>query len=201
MYSTTPQFHKGDRVKLKATIDPSIYGEYAVSGNEGFVADTRINKLGFQEIFIKWDIAHWAYNGIPNCWTVEDHFDLILPVAPESQPEKSKEEHEKDDKKTIEAYKQWLEKFKQTVLAASSESDEADQMLADAVTLAYQHMENAKAFIVICVEEDEVGNLVPGAMMHASSPEAELIATAFLSTLVADFYQELALQRLNQDAD
>src|SRR5436190_12058316 len=64
------------RVKLKDGIDPALYKGYSCTGNEGWIRNRR-QEMGYPQVLIEWDRNHWSYNGAPNCWTWEDHFDLI----------------------------------------------------------------------------------------------------------------------------
>src|SRR5271165_7482108 len=77
------------RVSLRDGIDSDLYRGYSCTGNEGWIRNHRTDEHGYFQVLIEWDHDHWAYNGAPNCWTWEDHFDLVeepkMPEMPSSQ--------------------------------------------------------------------------------------------------------------------
>src|SRR5271170_1972050 len=74
---TTYRLPIDSRVRLRDGIDPSLYKGFSCTGNEGWVRDHRADEHGYPQVMVEWDHDHWAYNGAPNCWTWENHFDLV----------------------------------------------------------------------------------------------------------------------------
>jgi hypothetical protein len=68
--------HENERVKLKSDGQDALYA-FACAGSEGWVRKLDHDKLGYPMIFVEWDKDHWAYNGEPDKWVMEAHFDKI----------------------------------------------------------------------------------------------------------------------------
>src|SRR5256885_1869865 len=77
MIRPTPKIPDGARVRLKDDVNTQMYGEFSRSGNEGWIRKHKEDKYGYQHVWIQWDPDHWAYNGAPNGWTWEDHFEIV----------------------------------------------------------------------------------------------------------------------------
>src|ERR1700689_3762293 len=71
------KFQEGGRVRIKDNIDPFNYGGMTTIGNEGTIAAIQEDRFGLPQVFIQWDKNHWTYNGAPDGWTFEDHFDIV----------------------------------------------------------------------------------------------------------------------------
>src|SRR3954466_5189582 len=68
--------HENERVKLKSDGQDALYA-FACAGSEGWVRNLDHDKLGYPMVYIEWDKDHWAYNGEPDRWAFEAHFDKV----------------------------------------------------------------------------------------------------------------------------
>lgn len=63
----------GSKIELIPGMD-SVYDK-AVAGSQGIVVAKKKDD-GFAMIKVEWDKDHWRYNGEPDQWTYENHFQL-----------------------------------------------------------------------------------------------------------------------------
>ena len=68
---------KGDRVRIKDYVDPSLYYGFTTMFNEAWVKDVKEDRWGMPMVQIEWDQNHWSYNGAPNGWTFAEHFEKV----------------------------------------------------------------------------------------------------------------------------
>ena len=80
---TEHRLHEGDRVRIRDTVDPSLYMGMSTLYNEGVVTKVREDRFGLPQVYIEWDKNHWSYNGAPDCWTFEEHFDILVHMSQE----------------------------------------------------------------------------------------------------------------------
>ena len=206
------RFPEKSRVRLRDGIDPQFYNGLAKVGNEGVITGHRRDKLGFPEIYIKWDREHWAYNHQPDCWTYEDHFELV-------------EEPEVDDKDKREMFQQAMSGFADQMAKLMGMADaepqaepkvevqsdpEDDLPFANreerfnaqrdrAIELLKQ--EGTESFVVTAIRRrphpDALeGELRAGVAHDSLSPEAELANGAQLAALAAQFHEAAAILQL-----
>lgn len=71
------QISDNARVKLRDGVSPNFYGGFGLPGHEGWIREHREEKYGYPQVLIEWDKDHWAYNGQPDGWTWEGHFELV----------------------------------------------------------------------------------------------------------------------------
>lgn len=58
---------------------------FAQAGSRGTVRNTKVDEMGFPLVYIEWDRDHWKYNGEPDGWTFESHFQILeLPDQPKA---------------------------------------------------------------------------------------------------------------------
>lgn len=88
------QFDKGARVRLRDGVWPGFYNGFALRGNEGTIRRLDRDKFGYPRVYIEWDKDHWSYNGAPDGWTYENHFELVEDVM--SKEKKNRQEAAKD---------------------------------------------------------------------------------------------------------
>ena len=69
------RFKINTRVRLREGIDPAFFDGLSRVGNEGWVRRRKRDRYGYPEVLIEWDADHWAYNGQPDCWTMEGQFE------------------------------------------------------------------------------------------------------------------------------
>lgn len=214
MYKPHHRFRQGARVRLKDTVDPSIYGDFACVGNEGIVMDVGEDRFGLPEVLVKWDPNHWAYNGIRDCWTFEEHFELVedsqmdkkdefikmlaqglndLLTDGEETPKvtESKSEHTPDSLKN---------RFLQAAERLNAPPDKDDEFTR-AVETATAKLAGSDAFIIVGVEKHDSshapeGIMEPYALGFSKDVQGDLVVTAYMSKVAAQAHQALALQTL-----
>lgn len=196
------RFSERARVRLKDGVDPSFYNGLAKVGNEGVVTARRIDKLGFPEVYIKWDAEHWAYNHQPDCWTYEGHFDLV--------------EEPVDDKEKREL----LNGFAKLLGLAAEEPNEISEPLAElppdnspfanpeerfaaSMERAMESLkqEGVEAFVLTTMSRRPNPQATEGELRahvdHDSlTPEAELATGAQLSNMAAQFHEAAVILQL-----
>src|SRR5690349_24834514 len=77
--------HENERVRLKSNGEDALYA-FACAGSEGWVRKLDHDSMGYPMVFIEWDKDHWAYNGEPDKWAFEAHFDKIEDNTMAEQP-------------------------------------------------------------------------------------------------------------------
>lgn len=88
MIAPKQQFPDNARVKIRDNVHSGFYGGYGLPGNVGWIREHREEKYGYHQVLVEWDKDHWAYNGQPDGWTWEGHFE---------QAEESKMGQDKND--------------------------------------------------------------------------------------------------------
>lgn len=202
-----------DRVRIRDEVDPSLYQGLSTLYNEGVITQVRKDRYDLPQVYVKWDKNHWSYNGAPDCWTYEDHFDLI-----ETMTEPSKQDLARQlaadfangmaglfaDGETEAAPEPSKAAQLRTELSTDTltvaEAEHEDETLAVLAAVSAQLAE-AEAFIVIAVGREEhpksaKGILIPYAMSYAHNPAAELLATAHMAGLATRAHQELTIQAI-----
>ena len=133
---------RGQRVRLKLDGQDAPYS-YATAGSEGWVRRLGFDGVGFPIVYIEWDKDHWAFNGEPNQWTLEDHFEPV--ESDMGKKDKDREEYEE--------FLRWKESRSKE--NAPDDSDK-DERYADALSKAKKFAQGADAFLLIAIEA--VGN-------------------------------------------
>lgn len=221
MDDTSIHFPLHERVRLRNTVDPAIYGDFACVGNEGWIEDEREDRFGLHEVLVKWDINHWAYNGVQNCWAFPEHFetierpmstkkeqtaDLVMDVAQrlaailtnDTETPDTKSEQPDLVGRIAEAARAFMPGG---TLGAVEESDGDDDHYEQAAAMASRQLASADGFIIIGVERQEHpqsrnGKLIPFAYGSSRSPEAELAVQHHLAGITASAHQEIVLKTL-----
>lgn len=194
-----------DHVRLRderADVYTLVYG-----GAEGWVRDRRIDRLGdFPMVYIQWDQEHWTYNGQPDMWTYEVHFDKI------EDEDQTMSEPSNDDVRTA------LDVLSKRLLGESpSEQQSEGERRAEAVTpedhqqfervleRAIAMVKDSDAFLIACVsKEDTPGDsplkfaLTPAVFSYALSPESAVLIDAQLSEIIAQSHQRLAFDQIHR---
>jgi hypothetical protein len=228
-------FQIGDKVRIKDHVDPLIYNGMTTIGNEAWIRDIKVDRWQSPMVVIEWDKNHWSYNGAPDGLTFAEHFEKVKQVTRESDmASQNKDDKDTKIKKVISNFAQQLiaamdddTEDQATAALKAPESDvehinamadiedalkggklsKDEERFLDALEGAFETLSKAEAFIVVGVERFESSNIVlPYTLKFALTPEAELVADAFLSILAADSYQELASKALvdifkNENAD
>lgn len=199
MEGTDFEFDKWDRVRLRSTVDPSFYGNFAVTGNEGWIADRRRDgRFGLPEVFIKWDKNHWTYNGAPDRWTFQEHFELV----------KEEEDMPEDNNELFKQFQEFMKsKGKGDTTGPEprskpSKDDEYQQAVEDATEV----LGHCESFVIVGVTRREhpdapKGVLVPVALSFAKNPESELLSFCAASQYAAEAHQKLVIDTISDLAE
>jgi hypothetical protein len=199
MMDIESRLHEGDRVRIRDYVDPGIYAGMSTIGNEGLIKKVDKDKWGLPKVFIEWDKNHWTYNGAPDGWTFEDHFDIV-----ESAAKVKESSMDQDDKKKafallaqimgIEESQPETQTVPETATPQSSILDRLNARVAkqlgdespmpevtptdpdpvdertQSIADAASLIENAEAFIVVAVNK----------VTHANAPKGVLVPMSIL---------------------
>ena len=83
------RFKANARVRLREGVDPGFYNGFSRVGNEGWVRKRKLDKYGYPQVLVEWDKDHWAYNGQPDGWTWEGHFEIAEDANMSETPDKN----------------------------------------------------------------------------------------------------------------
>lgn len=196
-------FEEDTRVRLK-DIDLGFYGELACVGNEGWVRKNDRDKFGLPKVYVEWDKNHWTYNGVPDGWTFQDHFELA--------------EVEKVSDPKIDAFARLMGEFAQrfTELNAEKSAPEpqpaptepvvtataSDDEFAQGVASIVREMQGAQAIVVLGVTREDHPNVPKGLLRPfvyklARTPEAELVTDAQMARVAAESYFDLVVHHIS----
>jgi hypothetical protein len=202
MDGTDFQFTKWDRVRLRDTVDPAFYGHYACVGNEGWITDVRQDgHFGLPEVYIKWDTNHWAYNGAPDRWTFQEHFELV------EEEEEDMPEEDNEDKLFNEFQKFLKSDGKADPKEAVSKALKGDENeYAKVVQEVSELLDTCEGFVVIGVARRDHpkakdGMLVPIALSFAKTTESGLLALASAAQYSAEAHGQLVVDAITQMHD
>src|SRR5208282_2339321 len=152
------RFKINTRVRLRDGVDSTFFDGYSRAGQEGWIRKRKRDRYGYPEVLIEWDKDSWAYNGQPDCWTMEGQFEAVeesimeAPDPNESRDEKVRDLTEKFIGALFGALGVEEEKEAQE---ASTPEDDSDQWEALA-TVAAETVMKAPAYIVIALEHLQV---------------------------------------------
>jgi hypothetical protein len=218
--------HEGDRVRIRNEVDPALYRGMSTIFNEGVIRKVREDQFGLPQVYIEWDKNHWSYNGAPDGWTFEEHFDVVesKSMAKQSKAElaeqfaaflkmmEAEEEAVPEPPKPVKkgASTSDLRKRLEALMPSADDTDSVNETIevedategrAEAVKAVHEVLDSAEAFIVIAIQrvahpKAENGMMLPFALTYADNPVAELLATAHMSGLSTQAYQELVLKAI-----
>jgi hypothetical protein len=188
------QIPVNSKVKLKDTVDGSLYGGLACSGNQGWVRRRRRDdKFGYPQVFMEWDKNHWAFNGLEDCWTYESHFDIV-----EKSMEKTKEELIQEAANTFASSISQL--FSGKTEEVGEEIEEPDNDHAAKVRRAFEVVADNDAILIIALQEQE-GVVAPTIIRLAKDPKLEYVLNCQVSYLNAHNFDTLTREILDADKD
>lgn len=96
------------RVRLRDGVDPNFYGGMGMAGNEGWIRRQEHEpQYGFVRVYIEWDKDHWAYNGAPDMWTWEGHFETV------KEDEETMTDEDRQDNKRKRSIEQQFKDFQE----------------------------------------------------------------------------------------
>lgn len=190
------------RVRLKPDGQDALYTK-ACAGSEGWVRRQKVDDLGYPMVWIEWDKDHWTYNGEPDRWAMEAHFDPI-------QEAKMSEQDSSEDFANFQRFQEFLrwqenqvsgqdkpvEKEPEPKQAEETVEEEFDQ----AIDAAIASSRASDAFILIGISREEredqsLPKLTPFVIMAAKTPASSMLANLQLGHLAS-----VALENLTVDA-
>lgn len=174
---------RDQRVKLKGDGQDAPYS-YAAAGSEGWIRRLDFDGVGYPIVYIEWDKDHWAFNGEPNQWTLEDHFE---PVENSMGKDKDREEYEE--------FLAW-KKGKKGKDKAPESSFDLDEKYSEVLSKAKKAAQDADAFLLIAIQS--LGDEVPGAynpivLNYYKDEAAGLLLECQLAKLGASSYEHLTM--------
>lgn len=160
------KFPINTRVRLR-DVSPEFYDGYGCVGNEGWITAQKTDEYGYSHVYIVWDKEHWAYNGAPDKWTWEDHFDKV--------DDNMADEPKKQDMKQVMA-DAFMEVFQNIVNKRNASESKPDEMIAEkvpynmdddderksAIIDAADILNSSESFIIIGVERTPAPNTANG---------------------------------------
>lgn len=178
---------KNQRVKLKSDGQDYPY-KWAGAGSEGWVRRLDTDNVGFPVVYIEWDKDHWAFNGEPDQWTLEDHFDPVEEIMPENSED------------LVKAFAEFVASREQ---GEGSSSSTKDTRYAEAFAQGKKFALNAEAFLLIAVEVDrkdaDAPVFNPMVFQSYKDDEAGLILESQLSVLSSNAFQQLAVEQIRRN--
>lgn len=189
------------RVALKGEM-ANMY-EYGCAGNEGWIRGQMKDRWGYPMVKVEWDKDHWAYNGIEDMWTFENHF---VPV------EKDQTKMTQTDEQLFQAFKEFMatqrseaqeEPKEEIVVEREEELDAEQQKYAEVLKRAFEDAADADGFLIVMISreqhpQNEREMLVPAAFEYYLTPEARVLTEGQLSQVAAQAHTALSLERVRE---
>jgi len=189
-------FSVNSRVKLKDGVSPEFYGGFARTGNEGVVRAQKVDEYGYPHIFVEWDKNHWAYNGAPDLWTWQDHFELI-----------GKEKDMADDKESqlAKLFSEFIEKAESIKNDSDktkevSKSDSSTREFSDIIEQAGEALFDLDAFYLIGVEKVD-GKVQPKIYAASKDVESSLYAQLQIANVAAAIQEKVISELIVYEQD
>lgn len=193
------------RVKLR-DVSPEFYDGFGCVGNEGWIRAQKVDEFGYPHIYVVWDKAHWAYNGAPDKWTWEGHFDKV----------ESMDDNQQDMKKVM--METFIEAFQETLNKMSPDADKSDQAKEPAVdpkneenvdkvaalSSASKILDDAESFVVIAVKRTQ-DPLTPNGMLdievarYAGSNDSAHMIDLQMANFGIAAYEQLAIDTIQEE--
>jgi len=201
MATTQQDFHIGvnERVKLKDGFDHLYPAAYV--GSEGWIRNRGFDAVGFPRVFVEWDKKHWTYNGEPNGWTFEGHFDIV----------KERSRMGKDINNDE------LARIVQNVVKQMRSDDEDEgrstemietpgsgQEMMEKIGEAFEKATESEAFLLITVrkqKQDGGDILIPEIHQHAQNEECEIMIDLQVAQIAATHSQKSIIEDLEAVLD
>lgn len=198
------QFPIGTRIRLKDGVDPSFYDGFSRVGNEGWVRKAKRDRYGYPEVYVEFDRDHWAYNGQPDCWTMEGQFEAAEEMdmsEPASNPNESRDDKVRD----------LTETFIRSLFGALGVEEDQEAATPAAVdpegwdklaSAAAEAVQKAPAYVVIALEHMQVDGappmIIPRVFHAAREPDYRLITQSHLAHVLASMQDETIAGVLSQ---
>jgi hypothetical protein len=199
---------KDQRVRLKSNGEDNLY-MFAAAGSEGWVRDQTHDPTGFPMVLIEWDKNDWRYNGEPNRWTFEAHFE---PVEDDKMADEAPKLPEgMDPQAMMAAFAQFLQSQTGDTSGAVSQQSAVDaetaKMRGEFDKLVTEvsdrlHTPKVESMLVLWVEREKGDGpdqvLVPRVANYYMTPESGYLLESHLSKLAAMAHDEAVMARIDQ---
>lgn len=198
-----------DRVSLR----PEVSDIYAMAPaySEGWVRSRRIDTFGnYRMVFIEWDSSHWTYNGQPDMWTFEDHFDKVESKMTDETPDKSQIANALD----ILGQALGMDKAEQEPTQKEVGEQRAEEVTPDrtkqyeeVLNRAIEAARDGDAFVIGVVQKSDPPDgvagdakfvLIPSLYSYSMSPESAVFLDANLQEVIAESHQQLAVSEIRR---
>lgn len=193
---------KNQRVRLKTQGEDAPYA-LAVAGNEGWIRKLTHDSVGYPMVYIEWDKNHWAFNGEPDTWTFENHFE------PVEEEVKGMGDDKKKDEDLAAALIDFLQNYRSNTEKAPEDlgdpSEHMNNRYSETLASAMAEAEDADAFLIIMVSRGSDGvSFDPKVFQYYKSNQSGLILETQLSRLGTFAHEQLAfheIRRQQSDTD
>jgi hypothetical protein len=193
-------FEYKQRVRLKDQDFSSFeaYQGQSTAGCPGWVTQRQRDSLGLPQIYIEWDHEDWRYNGVPNCWTYQEHFE----IAEEVMTEPTRTEMIQG---AVQAFTDMILDLTEEASSESAAAPVAPLERAPAALTpkeqvlisATQLLSTSEAFVLIGVSPTKEAVVIP----YSDNVEAAMIVSTHMSKLAAKAHEALTLRTLKANHD
>lgn len=184
------------RVRLKTDGQDGLY-IYAAAGAPGWVRKQDHDSLGYPTVFIEWDKNHWSYNGEPDRWTMEAHFEPEESTVPVPDGP--------FDPAMMERFAAFLEFEKhnreqegQPEPGPVPDEPSLDKQYEVAAEKAFETMIGADSFILVAVSNINDRELAPKTTSFYKTAESGLVAEMYVAKLAAIATEELVINEVSR---
>jgi hypothetical protein len=178
------------KVKLKDSIDGTLYGGLACAGNQGWIRGRQKDpKFGYPQVFVEWDMDHWAYNGLDNVWTFESHFDIVE-EAMENKEDKIKELVTNFTRGLVDA-------VKEEISEPTPSKDTEDAEYSAKVREIAKHLEGTDALIVLSLTQGKDDLIVPTTFTLSKDDKLGVILNLHIAYMAAQNAEDLTRKVLD----
>jgi hypothetical protein len=191
------KLRRNQRVRLKKEGQDALY-EFAAAGSEGWVRDATHDKYGYPTVFIEWDRDHWTYNGEPDRWALEAHFD---PVEDNKMSDGNKDFlGGLSPEEFATAFAKFLTNQQAPETnAPASDSPAAEKVAEQAIRDGGAELiKDADSFVLVATVRNSAGDLIPRVAQYYRSPEGGLLVELHVSKLATIAFEELAVARIRE---
>ena len=186
------KLRRGQRVRLKKDGQDALY-EFAAAGSEGWVRQIKHDSYGYPTVFIEWDKDHWTYNGEPDRWALEAHFD---PVEGDKMSDANK------DILGGLSPEEFANAFVKFLTSQQAPDTGEGQPENDAVTeqrvrdSSAELVKDADSFVLVATVRNSAGDLIPRVAQYYRSPEGGVLVELHVSKLATIAFEDLAVARI-----
>jgi len=175
---------ENQRVKLKSDGQDRLY-LHACAGSVGRIKAHKRDKHGYAMVFVEWDKDHWTFNGEPDGWTFEDHFESMEDAMPDND---SLEDE-------VKAFLKWRQEREEK--AEDITEPDTDSLYREELDQAYETAKSANAFMLVSISnipESPGVSFDPRIFHFYKDQSSGLILETQISSIAARAHQLLAIE-------